>query len=57
MVTWKNFCLTVLLAGGLTSVASAQTTQTADQTQPQAGATAAPVTTVLSAVVGVTSTR
>ncbi|MGA2900102.1 MAG: hypothetical protein ABSF40_07725 [Candidatus Acidiferrales bacterium] len=50
MVTWKGFCLTVLLAGGLTSVASAQTPQTADQTQPQAGATAAPVTTVDQAI-------
>src|ERR1700689_915792 len=50
MVTWKGFCLTVLLAGGLTSVASAQTPQTADQTQPQAGATAAPVTPVDQAI-------
>src|ERR1700677_507961 len=50
MVTWKGFCLTVLLAGGLTSVASAQTPQTADQTQPQAGATAAPGTTVDQAI-------
>jgi hypothetical protein len=50
MVTWKGFCLTVLLAGGLTSGASAQAPQTADQTQPQAGATAAPVTTVDQAI-------
>jgi hypothetical protein len=50
MVTWKSFCLTVLLAGGLTGVASAQTTQTADQTQPQVGATGAPVTTVDQAI-------
>ncbi len=50
MVTWKSFCLTVLLAGGLTGVASAQAPQTADQTQPQAGATAAPVTTVDQAI-------
>ncbi len=35
---------------GLTGAASAQTTQTADQTQPQAGATAAPVTTVDQAI-------
>src|ERR1700678_4657266 len=50
LVTSKGFCLTVLLAGGLTSVPSAQTPQTADQTQPQAGATAAPVTTVDQAI-------
>ena len=50
MVTWKSFCLAILLAGGLTAVASAQTTQTADQTQPQAGATGAPVTTVDQAI-------
>ena len=50
MVTWKSFCLTILLAGGLTSAASAQTTQTADQTQPQIGATGAPVTTVDQAI-------
>jgi hypothetical protein len=40
----------VLLAGGLTGAAAAQTTQTADQTQPQAGATDAPVTTVDQAI-------
>jgi hypothetical protein len=50
MVTWKSFCLTILLAGGLTGVASAQSTQTADQTQPQVGATGAPVTTVDQAI-------
>lgn len=50
MVTWKSFCLTVLLAGSLAGVGSAQTTQTADQTQPQAGATGAPVTTVDQAI-------
>jgi hypothetical protein len=50
MVTRKSFCLAMLLAGGLTGVASAQTTQTADQTQPQAGAAAAPVTTVDQAI-------
>ncbi len=50
MVTWKSFCLMVLLAGGLTGAAAAQTTQTADQTQPQAGATDAPVTTVDQAI-------
>jgi hypothetical protein len=50
MVTWKSFCFAILLAAGLTGVASAQTTQTADQTQPQAGATGAPVTTVDQAI-------
>jgi hypothetical protein len=50
MVTWKSFCLTILVAGGLTGVASAQTTQSADQTQPQVGATGAPVTTVDQAI-------
>src|SRR5580700_2374664 len=50
MSTLKNFCLTVLLAGSLAGIASAQNTQTADQTQPQAGVTAAPVTTVDQAI-------
>jgi hypothetical protein len=50
MVTWKSFGLTILLAAGLAGVAAAQTTQTADQTQPQAGATGAPVTTVDQAI-------
>jgi hypothetical protein len=49
MSTFKNFCFTVLLAGSLAGVASAQNTQTADQTQPQA-ATAGPVTTVDQAI-------
>jgi hypothetical protein len=49
MSTFKNFCFTVLLAGSLTGIASAQNTQTADQTQPQA-ATAGPVTTVDQAI-------
>jgi hypothetical protein len=50
MSTLKNIFLTVLLAGSLASIASAQNTQTADQTQPQAGATAGPVTTVDQAI-------
>jgi hypothetical protein len=50
MVTWKSFCLAILLSGGLTGAASAQSTQTADQTQPQAGVTGAPVTTVDQAI-------
>jgi hypothetical protein len=50
MSTLKNIFLTVLLAGSLASIASAQNTQTADQTQPQAGAAAAPVTTVDQAI-------
>src|ERR1700722_7573466 len=50
MSTLKNFCLTVLLAGSLAGTASAQNNQTADQTQPQAGATAGPVTTVDQAI-------
>ena len=52
MRTWKNFCLSIFLAGGLAGVASAQM-QNADQTQPQpatATATAAPVTTVNQAI-------
>jgi hypothetical protein len=50
MVTWKSFCLSILLAGSLAGAASAQSTQTADQTQPQAGVTGAPVTTVDQAI-------
>jgi hypothetical protein len=50
MSTLKNIFLTALLAGSMASVASAQNSQTADQTQPQAGATAAPVTTVDQAI-------
>ncbi len=50
MRTWKSFGLSILLAGSLAAVASAQT-QTADQTQPQAGATTSgPVTTVNQAI-------
>jgi hypothetical protein len=50
MSTLKNIFLTVLLAGSFASIASAQNTQTADQTQPQAGATVGPVTTVDQAI-------
>jgi len=51
MRTWKNFCLSILLAGGLAGTASAQATQTADQTRPQPGATTAgPVATVDQAI-------
>ncbi len=51
MRTWKNFCLSILLAGGLAGTAWAQATQTADQTRPQAGTTTAgPVTTVDQAI-------
>jgi len=51
MRTWKNFCLSILLAGGIAGTASAQATQTADQTRPQAGATTAgPVATVDQAI-------
>jgi hypothetical protein len=50
MSTLKKIFLTVLLAGSLASIASAQNTQTADQTQPQAGVTAGPVTTVDQAI-------
>jgi hypothetical protein len=50
MVMWKSFCLTILLAASLAGAASAQSTQTADQTQPQAGVTGAPVTTVDQAI-------
>lgn len=50
MRTCKNFYLSILMAGALAGVATAQT-QTADQTQPQTGtATAGPVTTVNQAV-------
>jgi len=49
MRTWNRFSLVVILAGTV-AAASAQT-QTAEQTQPQAGAsTAAPVTTVNEAI-------
>src|ERR1700683_1695772 len=50
MSTLKNIFLAALLAGSMASIASAQNTQTADQTQPQPGATAAPVTTVDQAI-------
>ncbi|HYL69118.1 MAG TPA: hypothetical protein VEX69_08125 [Candidatus Limnocylindria bacterium] len=52
MRTSKNLFLTVILGGALAGVASAQNpTQTADQTQPQAGpSTAGPVTTVDQAI-------
>jgi len=52
MRTSKNFLLSLILGGALASVASAQNpTQTADQTQPQAGASmAGPVTTVDQAI-------
>ncbi|HXN72797.1 MAG TPA: hypothetical protein VN861_09630 [Candidatus Acidoferrales bacterium] len=50
MVTWKSFCLSIFLAGSLAGIASAQSTQTADQTQPQSGVTGAPVTTVDQAI-------
>jgi len=50
MRTWKNLAFAVLLAGALAGAASAQT-QTADQTQPQAGGTmSGPVTTVNQAI-------
>jgi hypothetical protein len=52
MRTSKNLFLTLILGGALAGVASAQNpTQTADQTQPQAGpSTAGPVTTVDQAI-------
>ncbi len=50
MRTWKNLCLALTLLGTVAGSAAAQT-QTADQTQPQAGSsTAAPVTTVDQAI-------
>jgi len=52
MRTWKNLSVSVILAGALAGLAGAQTqTQTADQTQPQAGSSASgPVTTVNEAI-------
>jgi hypothetical protein len=51
MRTCKSFGLAFMLAGFLAGSVSAQTTPTADQTQPQAGAnTAAPVVTVDQAI-------
>jgi hypothetical protein len=50
MRTWKNLSLSLVLVGSLAGAAGAQT-QTADQTQPQAGvSTASPVTTVNQAI-------
>ncbi|HKV04386.1 MAG TPA: hypothetical protein VJO53_04680 [Candidatus Acidoferrales bacterium] len=52
MRTWKVFSFSMILVGTLACAAGAQTqTQTADQTQPQAGgSTAGPVTTVNQAI-------
>ena len=51
MRTCKSFGLAIILAGCLAGSVSAQTTQTADQTQPQAGAnSSAPVVTVDQAI-------
>ena len=51
MRTCKSFCFAIILAGTLAGTVSAQTTQTADQTRPQAGtSTAAPVVTVDQAI-------
>jgi len=51
MRTCKSFGLGIILAGLLAGSVSAQATQTADQTQPQAGAnTSAPVVTVDQAI-------
>src|SRR5208282_3178279 len=50
MRTWKSLSLSLVLVGSLAGAAGAQT-QTADQTQPQAGvSTASPVTTVNQAI-------
>jgi hypothetical protein len=51
MCTWKNCLLALFLAGAFAGAAGAQQTQTADETQPQAGnSTASPVTTVNQAI-------
>ena len=51
MRTCNSFGLAIILAGFLAGSVSAQTTQTADQTQPQAGTnTSAPVVTVDQAI-------
>src|ERR1700691_3898514 len=51
MRTCKSFGLAIILAGFLAGSVSAQTTQTADQTQPQAGTnSSAPVVTVDQAI-------
>ena len=48
MRTWKNLSLSLVLVGSLAGAAGAQT-QTADQTQPQAGVSTASPVTVLTA--------
>ncbi len=51
MRTWKSFSFGIILSGFLAGPVFAQTTQTADQTQQQAGASAsAPVVTVDQAI-------
>ncbi len=51
MRTWKNLIFALMLAGAVAGTAGAQQTQTADETQPQAGAsTSSPVTTVNQAI-------
>src|SRR5271154_6205099 len=51
MRTWKHLSFALMLAGAFAGAASAQQTQTADETQPQAGnSTAGPVTTVNQAI-------
>jgi hypothetical protein len=51
MRTGKNLIFALMLAGAFAGAASAQQTQTADETQPQAGnSTAGPVTTVNQAI-------
>jgi hypothetical protein len=51
MRTWRNLIFALLLAGAVAGTAGAQQTQTADETQPQAGAsTSSPVTTVNQAI-------
>jgi len=51
MRTWKHLSFALILAGAFAGAAGAQQTQTADQTQPQAGAsTSSPVTTVNQAI-------
>ena len=57
MRTWKNFSLSMIMAGALAGVAGAQAqTQTADQTQPKPGGPAAsPVLTVNQAIDRITA--
>ena len=51
MRTWKSFSVSIILLGALAGVTGAQTTQTADQTQPQPGvSTDSSVTTVNQAI-------